>query len=515
MASDGDNRFPGPVDILFDRRLPERATPAGYAALIEAWELNVPLPRRLRAINTRHRTVEEDGWHLMLPSYEPDPTLDGHLTFALKYEGLDLAVLARLFSAVDEARIESLVRATPTGQYARRIWFLYEWLTGDRLDLPDATRGNYVDAVDTQLQYGVPGDNSRRHRVRNNLPGTAQFCPLVFRTDTLEEFIHNDLAARAREVVEDVHPDVLARAASFLLLEDSKSSYAIEGEQPAHNRMERWGRAIGEAGRNPLDEKELLRLQKLVVGDRRFVRTGWRDRGGFVGEHDRSRRLPIPDHISARPDDLPSLVEGLVDFATEPAEQLDPVVAAASLAFGFVYIHPFEDANGRIHRYLIHHVLSRRQFHPPGVIFPVSSAILDRLDEYRTVLESYSRRLLPCIEWEPTEDGNVEVTNQTGDFYRFFDATPHAEFLYRCVEKTIEEDLPEETQFLTRYDEFRRQIEQIVDMPDDTLDLLYRFLDQNDGRLSKRARGGEFSALRPGEVEQIEEIYEETFADTT
>ena len=118
------------------------------------------------------------------------------------------------------------------------------------------------------------------------------------------------------------------------------------------------------------------------------------------------------------------------------------MIAAAVLAFGFVFVHPFEDGNGRIHRYLIHHVLAARGFNPPGVVFPVSATILDRIDEYRKVLESYSQRLLPLIKWKPTKDGNVEVLNDTADFYRYFDATPQAEFLYSCVRKTVEEDLP-------------------------------------------------------------------------
>ena len=116
-----------------------------------------------------------------------------------------------------------------------------------------------------------------------------------------------------------------------------------------------------------------------------------------------------------------------------------------TLAFGFVYVHPFEDGNGRIHRYLIHHVLAQRGFNPAGVVFPVSAAILDRIDDYRTVLEDYSRRLLPLIRWEPMQDGNVRVLNDTGDYYRYFDATPHAEFLYGCVQTTIDSDLPRET----------------------------------------------------------------------
>ena len=157
--------------------------------------------------------------------------------------------------------------------------------------------------------------------------------------------------------------------------------------------------------------------------------------------------MPLPDHISARHEDLDALVGGMVAFARTQAQSLDPVVAAGILAFGFVYIHPFEDGNGRLHRYLFHHVLAQRGFNPPGVVFPISSAILERIDEYRGVLESYSTRLLPMIEWRTTDSFNVEVTNETGDFYRFFDATPHVEFLYSCVQKIIDVDLPYETDF--------------------------------------------------------------------
>jgi hypothetical protein len=198
-------------------------------------------------------------------------------------------------------------------------------------------------------------------------------------------------------------------------------------------------------------------------------------------------------------------------FDRGAAQSLDAVVAAAALAFGFVYVHPFVDANGRIHRYLIHHILTRRGFSPSGVVFPVSAAILERILEYRTVLEDYSQRLLPVIQWEPTPDGNVRVVNDTGDFYRYFDATPHVEFLYGCVQKTIDEDLPRETAFLAGYDRFRARIEAIVDMPDRTIDLLFGFLRQNAGQLSQRARMKEFTRLSDDEVAAAESAYRELF----
>jgi hypothetical protein len=468
----------------------------------------------LSAIGSRHRVIEKAGWRIYTPRHAPEASLEGHLTFALKYEGLDLATLKRLFLAVEPKEIAGLVRVTPTGLYTRRIWFLYEWLLPRELDLPAADKISYVDAVDTDLQYAGRGQNSPRHRVRNNLPGTPEFCPLIFKTAALGEFIAQDLKERARSVVSNLPKDLLARTAAFLLLKDSKSSYVIEGERPPQDRIQRWGRVIGEAGRAPIDDSELLRLQRIVIGDGRFVKLGLRAEGGFVGEHDRHVQRPIPDHISARPEDLSSLVNGLIAFDRGAESELDPVMAAAVLAFGFVYIHPFEDGNGRIHRYLIHHVLAQRGFNPPGVHFPVSAAILDRIDDYRAVLESYSRRLLPAVEWEPTAKGNVEVRNDTGDFYRFFDATPHAEFLYACVRKTIDDDLPNEALFLKNFDRFRAGVEDMLDMPEHVLNNLFGFLRQNGGRLSKRARENEFARLTEDEVSEIEQLYRASFGES-
>lgn len=511
MNSSQNYHFSGPVTVFHGRRLPETATPAGYAALFDAFKLNAPIPRTLAATSDRHIVKRDGGWQILTPRHAPGPTIEGHLTFAIKNEGLDLALLSELFKKIGPQPIEEIVRSRPTGKYARRIWFLYEWLTNTELDLEDATKGSYVSLVDPDKQYAIAGTNVKRQRVRNNLPGSRNFCPMVFRTEALDEFQELDLAARAQETIEKVSKDILSRTAAFLLLKDSKSSFAIENEKPPQERIQRWGRAIGEAGRNPTDFDELLRLQEIVIGDTRFVHIGLRVEGGFVGEHDRTTRMPLPDHISAKPEDLASLVEGMFEFEQGPAEDLDPVIAAAILAFGFVYVHPFEDGNGRIHRYLIHHILAKRGFNPPGMVFPVSAAILDRIDEYREVLESYSKRLLPCIQWTPAMEGNVSVQNETSDFYRFFDATSHAEFLYSCVKRTIEIDLPDETKFLENYDRFSGGLETMFDMSNVTKDRLFRFLHQNDGKLSKRAKSNEFSKLDADEIEAVEELYRECF----
>lgn len=101
------------------------------------------------------------------------------------------------------------------------------------------------------------------------------------------------------------------------------------------------------------------------------------------------------------------------------------------------------------------------------------------------------------------------MLNDTADFYRCFDATPHAEFLYGCIEQTIEFDLPQEARFLVAYYRFRRRLGEIVDMPDLTVDLLFRFLRQNDGGLSQRAREREFASLTDIENATIGRVYGE------
>ncbi len=500
------------VKELRGRVLPEEGWLAGYSAIIDRYDLALPLPPVLAFTSTGHHPKSTREWIGVSVRRRPSDDLGAQLEFALKREGVDLSVLAALFRSIDPGEVTEIVRTTPTGKYSRRIWFLYEWLTGRTLDLPDAPKVKAEPVVDPELQVASgEGQISSRHRVVDNLPGPPAFCPMVRWTPELRAYVRHGWDERAREVLGRTHPDVVSRAAAFLLLSDSRSSFQIEGERPGLNRIERWGRAIGEAGDVDLSIAELVRFQRIVLGDTRFVKPGLRHEGGFVGEHDRVTRAPLPEHISARPEDLHDLVTGLIELQRRSLERgMDPVITASVVAFGFVYIHPFADGNGRIHRWLIHHVLARAGYSPDGLVFPVSAAILRHVSEYGKVLRSYSAPMREYVEWEATERGNVRVVNETDRFYRYFDATAHAEFLYERVKETVEHDLPREVAYLEGFDRFVERVQRLLgDMPHSTVDLLHSFLAQGGGRLSKRAREKEFEMLTPEEAEAVEGLWRE------
>ena len=178
---------------------------------------------------------------------------------------------------------------------------------------------------------------------------------------------------------------------------------------------------------------------------------------------------------------------------------------AAAVAYGFVFLHPFEDGNGRIHRFLIHNILARRGFTPEGIMFPVSASMLKDLADYDASLEAFSRPLMALVEYALDEEGRMTVENDTARWYRYIDMTPQVESLFRFIERTIESELVEELAFLANYDRTKTAIQEIVDMPDRQIDLFIRACLQNNCRLSARKRASSFDFLSDDEVARMEQ----------
>ncbi len=516
-------RFSFYAPVFHGKDVPEEGSIVGYASIINSLKLEIPMPDKIALVCKQNKKYQTNEWYVFPKSYLPDENselseievLYKHLVFALKYEGVNLLFFSFLVKYYAQAQLSKLVNIEPTGQYSRKIWFLIEWISGKQLQAKkNLAKKSYVYLLDSKLQYCIEGVKSPRHLIINNLPGTKDFCPLVHKTPKLEQYINDNLKDKKNDYLKGIRKDILQRASAFLLLKDSKASFTIEGESPKSKRTARWGKVIGQAGTKDLSKEELIRLQQVVIENIRFVDMGFRKKGGFVGEHDRITGEPLPDHISAKWQDIEQLMDGLLATNKILSEnEIDAVISAAIIAFGFVFIHPFEDGNGRIHRYLIHHLLAEKQFAQQGMIFPVSASILDHIADYRKVLESFSLPLLDFIEWKETKDHNIKVLNETSDFYKYFDATKQAEFLYDCVNDTIINIIPYEVSYLTKYDEFKKYLDDGFEMPDKMVALLVRFLEQNEGKISKRARSKEFRQLTDDEIADIEKNYAEIFLE--
>ena len=509
--------MPGTIPNISDTEITVDASRrwVGYAALQHSLGTELPL-REICAVATGHvrgSVRMENGIRVYDQRYQPEGNVAGHLFFALKHETLDLLVLKSVLIKLGAKTVTAVITTYQGKQQARRLWFLYEWLTGERLSLEDISPGvRYLPLLDPDNYFTGPQRQSIRHKITNNLLGDRDFCPIVRKTDVLQAFTEAALSLQVEQVMGRTSQEVWRRAASFLLLADSRASFAIEGERPARNRIERWALVIQQAGRQPLSLSEIIEMHGKLIQDNRFVAKGLRSEGVFLGERNRDGE-PVPEFIGARPQDLPSLMQGLLDsHRIMSGGSVDPVIHAALIAFGFVFMHPFEDGNGRLHRALVHHILAERKFAPAGMVFPVSAVMLERIEEYRQALRDFSAPLMSSIDWQPTPKGNVEVLNDTADLYRFGDYTALAEYLYTCVVHTITTLLPKEVHYLKCYDLALTAIGEHIDMPGNQIRDLIMFITQNGMKLTLRRRQKEFSSLTDAEVLAIEKDVAEAFS---
>lgn len=484
----------------------------GLHALIEQLDLKVPRPfvRSIIATGTRKTRVTDSGILEQYPkSYRPAEGLAGHLRFALRYEPVEIGVYNAAFARIGKGEIEPWIQGEPNGVFARRAWYLYEFLTDTSLDVEDLTSGPYVDLLDARIHVAGPANRIRRQRVFENLLGNKEYCPLIRRSEKIEVGTAKNLTERALSLVAAVDPAVLKRAIHYLFTKETKSSFAIEGEAPSKDRTERFVAALMRADKfDPSSKQSFIELQNAIV-DARYAQKDWRDIQVYIGETlpDFSQQVHF---VCPKPGDVASLMGGWMTMTgrlVQPESGVHPVCAAAAAAFGFVFVHPFVDGNGRIHRFLVHNVLSKTGFTPTGMVFPVSAAMLRNMVAYDRALESFSQAIAPFVQYNLDADQKMTVANETGGLYRFFDATPQAEYLFDCIEETIGRDLSQELNFLKFFDAAMKAVMGVVDMPNQRASLLIRLIHQNNAKLSKGKRDS-FPELSDEEISRIESAIE-------
>jgi hypothetical protein len=495
-------------------------SPVGYARFVASGLDVTPLIQVARIDGrTRHKEAKMEGHTEVLSfdtKYAPEESFSGGLQFALRYEGVNLQVLDALFERCGPKPLEGWLARNPTSAYARRAGFLFEWLTQTALDVPHLSKKlNWVPVLDEELQFGLgeTQDLDHKFRVRNNLPGTRDFCPLVRKSADIRAHLGKDLKAQVGQILAKYPPDLLRRAAQYLYLKETRSTYEVERERPSANRTQRFLDLLKTAPTGePLTQESFVRAQNSIL-EPRFHESAYRSSQNWLGGHSRYR--DTVDFVPPRPEDVVGLMQGLCAMsargrAAADAGAVDPVVHAAVLAFGFVFIHPFIDGNGRLHRYLIHEELSTLGFTPKGTVLPVSAFILSNLDLYGAVLERFSKPLMARTDFVPPPPA-VPATGNDPRFFRFFDATAQALFLYRALEHTVEHDLEEEIHYLIGVERARARLKGEIDWPAQSLDLFINMVHQNNGTLSKTKRDRHFTWLTDEECVRFANEVNEAF----
>ena len=446
-------------------------------------------------------------------------TLLEHVLFALKHEDLHLPLLLEALRLVSANELSAALAAQRTASYLRKATFLWEKANGRELPLPwDSTGGNYVDFFDADAYYvGPVWERSQRLRVNFNGIGPFEFCPVV-RRDA-------QLAQRGQQVLDNLHAwagdarnqGTLDRVLSWAYLSETRDSFAIENETPSPDKERAFLQALATLReRRPLTEDYLVDLQNTVISNPAMAEAEFRDRQNWLqrGGHGALavRYVPPPSDV------LRGLMDGWLRMANSVEGDVPPFVRAALVGFGFVFLHPFMDGNGRLSRLLAHHSLNLQKVLPvadgQATLLPLSVAMKRHEADYLAALEAFSR---PARQlWDVTYLADNEFLfdfKSTPRIYAHWSGEAAARFVTTCAEQALAQSLIEETQFVQAYDHAFERIDRAFDMPNRTVNLLIQWIRQTGGQMPERRRNApELAGLQPGQVDQIAAIVADCFS---
>ncbi len=482
--------------------LPE---PIGYAWLKREYGIEsvqpLPVTSHIGPRREAH-TVNGIKTQVFEKRMAPESTLSDHLSFGLRYEGVPLEFLARLFKKIPPTELAIWVNDEPSGRYARRAGFLYEWLTGNELDFKGVKVGNYVDIIDPEgyITATIPVKVAR-WRIDNNFPGTPDFSPQIRRTDRIKALESENLPELIEKLTHRFGYDILTKSAVWLTTKESRSSFKIEHEGDRNDPIMRFASAIemltGTVN-NPLSDDFLVKLQQDILINP-AVAAGIRRSPIFVGS-DSLALGSIVEYAAPPHEAVPKMIEGLRQFQ-EATRGVAPAIRAAALSFAFVYIHPLIDGNGRVSRFLINDSLRRDEAVPAPVILPISARILHSSSSrmaYDAALELFSKPLMR--HFGASYDFGDEVTYSDGVIanfqfraydeampsWRYIDLTQQTEYMGELIVKSAREDLATEAGYFVDHYETRERIKKIIDAGDMTIDRIIRSIQQNGGKVSQK-----------------------------
>lgn len=461
----------------------------GYAFLADkCGSSRISLDETARLDTGVNRLVRE-GNALLVPARMAPASDDlfAHIAFAIKHEGMNLEILAQALPHVSEDQIEQAVEQRPTSALMRKIAWLWETFTRRELRHSSA-KGQYAKLFCESEYFTGPEIRIPRWRVVYNGLGPIEYCPIVRKTKKLSDDGIAALFERLQRELNAIPSSLLARASNWAYLSETRSSFEIEREAPSGSKTERFIELLKKAGSfERLNEALLCDMQNQIVSSPFSEAFAYRSEQNWLANSS-SRGVLRITYVPPPPEILDDLMSGLLAIANASPGSINPLIRAGVASFGFVFLHPFLDGNGRLSRFLIHQQLLRGKVIPQGALLPVSAAILEHEAEYLAALERFS---VPCRKlWKVIQTGETEY-----DFlflghpaaYRYRDATAECEFLFDRIRESIERLIPEEIDFLEKYDRIYSALNERFDVVQKDLDLIVATAVAS-GRISQNLR---------------------------
>jgi hypothetical protein len=461
----------------------------GYEKLRQQFGLaafDIERPAKIMSV-TRIEQTPQGIWVPRSTAPTTDDPLD-HLLFALKHEGINLPIIVQAVSRILPERLLEEIRATPNGANIRKACYLWETHTGNSLDDIPPIGGQVADLFDAARYVTASGVRNAKWRVRFNGLGSPTYCPTVERTPVIDALMNAGILEQANSFIGSLSHEMMDRALAWAYLSEIESSFAIERETPSESKAESFANLLRQAhDPQSLSESYLAELQSSAVssvfdqassfrGEQNWLRGPLRGAAGVT-------------YVPPAPGQVADLMRGLMSFANGIAKDVDPLVAASVISFGFVFIHPFMDGNGRLSRFLFHHALCQSGRLEKGFMLPVSIAMKRNEADYLAALKGFSKKARRYwdVTWLDGDEFDFKFTGHPS-IYQFWNATQCVEFGFKMAQQALEVDLRKETEFLSHYDQIVRAVNDAVDIRNSDLATLVVSCLQHNGTISKNRR---------------------------
>lgn len=483
-------------------------TPLGYAwiqATLNAPDFLGAQQARLGHVHSLQRLPE--GALLVPARLAPEATWLQQALFAIKHEGVRLDYLAAALRQVSEVEMRTAFLATPNGTYVRKLCFLWEafhqrHITG----LADpAISAGYVSMFDPKAYITGSSRRHARWRVDFNGLGDMSFCPVIRKTEALENGLAQNILAQATAFAQSIGRKLLERALSWAYLSETEGSFAIEGETPTQDKAVLFASLLQRAhDQRPLTEDYLVELQNATVSN------PFDKAVQFRIEQNRLQNSSLGavgvTYVPPPPDLACELMAHLMFMANERPHDVDALAHAAAVSFAFVFIHPFMDGNGRLSRFLIHHCLGQSGQLPQGFLLPISVAMKRHEDQYLQALMSFSKpaRALCDVTWAGDDNYSYAWKPDADIWFRYMDVTEGVVFTLKMAKAALDLHLRQEVSFLNLFDAVSKHINARYDLRGSDLSTLIVTAFQNGGKLSINRRKRFADRVQPHVLDEIE-----------